>query len=107
MPLMPPIGILLSTEDPNSYLACVQIRVTSILYTSAMKRVKLNYLYHAETEKQMATTKGITATIDIKMPTILTMDAAGRILEQHGSILHHGYLELWCGNWHWRCCVPL
>ena len=35
----------------------------------------------------MATTKGITATTDIKMPTILTMDAAGRILEQHGSIL--------------------
>lgn len=49
--------------------------------------VKLNYLYHAETEKHMATTKGITATTDIKMPTILTMDAAGRILEQHGSIL--------------------
>ena len=49
--------------------------------------VKLNYLYHADTDKQMATTKGITATTDIKMPTILTMDAAGRILEQHGSIL--------------------
>ena len=31
--------------------------------------VKLNYHYHAETEMQMATTKGITATTDIKMPT--------------------------------------
>ena len=49
--------------------------------------VKLSYMYHAESEFELPTVKNITATTDERLPTMLTMDATGRILEQHGNIL--------------------
>ena len=40
-----------------------------------------------ESEIELPTVKSITATADERLPTMLTMDATGRILEQHGNIL--------------------
>ena len=49
--------------------------------------VQLSYIYHGESELELPTVKSIIATTDERLPTMLTMDATGRILEQQGNIL--------------------